>query len=229
MKIDADGLKSLYRGYVESQTPVSREDCPSVEQLVGTLRGGGSKKEKARVVDHLTRCGECAREFGFALETVRAESALIRELGGRGEPESAGRRRPFYLGFSWGLASLLVAVCAAGVLFWRLALSPARDTYRAGAAARLELIQPGQDPVRLGSLVFRWKPAGDVQYYVVEVYDEALAPLWKSEPVAGNLAAIPESLKEKLASGRKYFWTVTAHFARGDTLASPLRPFNLKD
>ncbi|OGD19347.1 MAG: hypothetical protein A2W03_18655 [Candidatus Aminicenantes bacterium RBG_16_63_16] len=154
---------------------------------------------------------------------------MIRELGGRDEGESAGRRRPFYLGFSWGLASLLVAVCAAGILFWRLALSPARETYRANARTRLELIQPGQDPVRLGSLVFRWKPVSDAQDYVVEVYDEALAPLWKSEPVAGSLAVFPESLKEKLVSGRKYFWMVSAHFVQGDTLASPLREFCLKD
>ena len=229
MKIDDDGLKSLYRGYVESQTPVSRDDCPSVEQLVQTLRGGGSKKEKARVVDHLTRCGECAREFEFALETVRAESRLIRGLGGREELESVCRRRPFYLGFSWGLASLLVAVCTAGILFWKLAISPGRETYRANAAARLELIQPERDPVKLAALVFRWKPVSDVQYYIVEVYDEALVPLWKSEPFAGNQAVFPESLKEKLVSGRKYFWMVSGHFAQGDALASPLREFSLKD
>ncbi len=229
MKIDDDGLKTLYRGYVDSQTPVSRDDCPSAEQLVQALRGTGPKKERARVVDHVSRCGECAREFEFGLETVRAESTLIREIGGQDEPEPTGRRRPFYLGLSWGLASLLVAVCAAGVLFWKLAISPARETYRANARTRLELIQPGQDPVRLASLVFRWQPVSDVKYYVVEIYDEALAPLWKSEPVVGNLAALAESLKERLVSGRKYFWMVSAHFAQGDALPSPLREFSLKD
>ena len=50
MKIDDDGLKTLYRGYVASQTPVSRDDCPSVEQLVQTLRGSGPKKDKGRTL-----------------------------------------------------------------------------------------------------------------------------------------------------------------------------------
>lgn len=229
MKIDNDGLKAAYRDYVRSQSPASREGCPSPEQLIQMIRGGGAEDEKTRTVDHLSHCGECAREFDFLLETVRAESAMIKALDCREMRGSTDRHRPFYFRFSWGLASLLVGVFAAGFLIWRLAISPPSDTYRASPVTRMELIQPGQAQANPSTLVFRWKPVRGAEYYVVEVFDEALAPLWKSGQVSQDRAVPPGGLKEKLTSGRTYFWLVTAHFPERETLASTLRAFSLKD
>jgi hypothetical protein len=229
MKIDIDGLKAAYRDYVLSQSPTSREGCPSPEHLIRMIRGEGTEAEKTGTVDHISHCGECAREFDFLLGTVRSEAAMIKALDGAERPEPADRRRPFYFRFSWGLASALLGVAAAGFLFWKLALSPSSDTYRAGAVSKIELILPGQARAELANLVFVWKPVRGAEYYVVEVFDEALAPLWKSEEVLQDRAVPPAGLKDKLAPGRTYFWQVTAHFPERETLVSPVQAFTLKD
>jgi hypothetical protein len=227
MKIDSDGLKALYKDYVRSQVPASRECCPAPERLLGMLRGEGTEAEKAAVVDHISRCGECARELDFLLEAVRAETTMLRDLERREARESGGRR-PFYFRFSWGLASLLVAA-AAGFLFWKTVISPSSETYRATSPLAMELIEPRHLQPDASSLVFRWKPIKDAGYYVVEVFDEALTALWKSEQVTQSRLLPSAVLKAKLEPGRTYFWLVTAHLTERETVVSPLQEFSLKD
>jgi hypothetical protein len=229
MKIDSDGLKALYKDYVRSRTPATREGCPGPEQLLRMLRGEGQEAEKTRVVDHVSQCGECARELDFLLEAVRAETTIIQDLERQEARASAARRRPFYFRFSWGLASLLVAAAAAGFFFWKTVISPSPETYRATSPSKMELIGPRQVQPDASSLVFRWKPVKDADFYIVEVFDEALTPLWKSDEVPQSQAIPSAGLKAKLAPGRTYFWMVTAHFPEKETTASPLQEFRLKN
>lgn len=228
MKIDSDDLKSLYQDFVRSQSPASRQGCLSPEELLLLLRGGGAKKAKRRFVDHLSACGECTKEFGFLLEAARAETALLADLESTDSGRFAVTRRPFFLRLSWGLAPLLVAVFAVGLLLWRNFVAPSHETYRATPSSGIVLVSPRRAEFTASSLVFRWKPVVGAEYYTVEVFDETLKPFWQSDSLSQISAIPPASLTGKLEPRRTYFWMVTAHFPERDTRASSLQEFSLR-
>jgi predicted anti-sigma-YlaC factor YlaD len=230
MIISNDGLKELYRGYVRSQTPASREDCPSAKKLLKLLRGRHSEKEKIRVVDHLSHCSHCAEEFEFLLDALRSEKSLIQDVERwLGTKEEAPQRRLFIRRLSWGLASLLAGVAVIGLVIWRFVFFSVPDRFRTNTPATVDLVRPLDQQAGLSSLVFQWKVVSEAEYYVVEVYDAALAPLWKSGALTQSRAVPSEELKEKLVPGHSYFWMVTAILPGRDKVQSPLKEFALKE
>ncbi|MEW5900402.1 MAG: hypothetical protein AB1715_02955 [Acidobacteriota bacterium] len=226
MKIDDQSIKALYQDYVRCQKPVSRENCPPVDLLVKTLRSGSSRKKAARIVDHISRCHDCAEEWKFLVEIVRNEKEFIREVEQwGGERQKTGELRPLFSRFSWGLASLLAGFIIVGILVLKFLVPPAQDKYRASSFPGIELLQPARASVSVSSLVFRWKPVQNREYYTLEIFDEALVPLWKSEPILESFASPPEELRLKLAAGKSYFWMVTAVLPGGERFHSSLREF----
>ncbi len=230
MKIDNQGLKTLFRANVHSNNPVSREQCPSAERLVGLLGGRASRRESTRLVDHISRCRFCAEELEFLVEARRSEKGLIQDIGqwlDRKERDSL--RPPLFSRFSWGLASLLAVFAVVCVLLLRFIILPAPETYRADSQTKIELLEPVDIRVPRSNLVFRWRPLPNTEYYVLEIFDEALAPVWESGKIAANQAAPPREISGKLAAGRTYSWLVTAHLPNGDQIHSSLVGFVLRE
>lgn len=230
MKIDDEGLKSVYRAHVRSITPVSREACPPAESMIRLLRGGGSRKHKTRLVDHISRCRYCAEEFEFLVQARRGEKDLIQSVGHwLGRKKRDRLRPPLFSRFSWGLASLLAVFAVVCVLLLKFMILPAPETYRAGSKAMIELLEPVDTRVPRSNLVFRWKPLPDTEFYVLEIFDEALAPVWKSGEITANQAVPPQEISVGLAVGRTHFWLVTAHLSGGEQVHSSLVEFVLRE
>jgi hypothetical protein len=229
MKINDDELKALYQSAAGSERPASRDGCPPVEELVRTLRSQASKSEAAAVTDHVLHCGGCAREWGFLVEALRNEKELIRDLEKwQGADLKTNLPRPFFTRFSWALASLLAGLVIIGILVLRFLIPPSSDEYRAAAGAGVDILEPVGKGVSLSSMVFRWKPVPNREHYLVEVFDEALAPVWKGGPTFDNFAAPAEALRAKLVSGKSYFWHVTAVLPGGERLLSSLAEFVIR-
>jgi hypothetical protein len=230
MVVDDEGLKSIYRAYVHSNTPASREKCPPTECMIRLLRGRGSKREKTRLVDHISRCGYCAEEFEFLVEARRSENELIQGVGrwlGRKERERL--RPPLFSRFSWGLASLVAAFAVAGVLLLKFVILPVPETYRADSHATIELLEPVDIRVSRPNLVFRWRTLPAAEYYVLGIFDETLAPVWESARLTADQAALPREIIRKLGAGKTYFWLVTAHLPGREQVHSSLAEFILRE
>ncbi|MGB7297201.1 MAG: hypothetical protein WBC70_16590 [Candidatus Aminicenantales bacterium] len=227
MKIDTDGLKAMFWNPARRKTPSSRAGCPPPEKMVKLLRSRSSGKEAAELIDHVSRCGSCFSEFGFLLDVFRQEKEFIREV----EIRTAGRleRRTLISRFSWRPALILAGFLIAGFFMARFIIHRPAETYRTGSPAAVELVKPARENVARAALSFEWRKVDGADYYILDLYDQALAPVWKSDKIFEETAALPEELAASLEVNRSFFWTATAFLRNGDKVASRLERFVLTE
>jgi hypothetical protein len=230
MTTDPDRFKALYGVQVRPQNPASRRNCPSPKRMVRLLTSRCSTREGAKLIDHISLCSDCAGEFAFLTEAIRSERVLVGDIENwLGTGQKAEPRRPHLLRYSWGLAPLLAAFFIVGFLVLKLVVLRSPERYRAAAEARVALLEPVEQKVSRQSLVFRWQPVPGVEHYVVEVFDEALSPVWKSPPLLETRIVPPDPVARGLVPRKSYFWLVSAYFSGGDKWLSPLEEFTPKD
>jgi hypothetical protein len=242
MRIDSDGLKALYQAHVRSQTPSSLKDCPSPKKMMRLLRSKSSAKQATQIVDHISRCSSCFCEFEFLVDVLRKEKEFIQEVEQlvQSREARAGRRpdqrkilglrlgwRPLFSGLSWRTALVLAGFVLVGFLVSKLVLFRAPEKFRTATSAGFELLQPVEKRIPRSSLVFRWEGVKDSEYYILELFDQALAPVWKSGKISENSAVPPEGLVKTLEADRPYFWMVTAYKTSGEKITSRLEEFFL--
>ena len=227
MKIDTDGLKAMYGNPARRKTPSSRAGCPPPKKLVKLLRSRSSGKEAVELIDHVSRCGSCSSEFGFLLDVFREEKDFIREV----ERRTAGRleRRTLISRFSWRPALILAGFLIGGILMARFIIFRPAEQYRTGSPAAVELVKPARESVAGATLSFEWRKVDRAEYYFLDLFDQALAPVWKSGRISGESAALPRELIDSLEVNRSYFWTVTAYLVNGDKVESRLERFVLTE
>jgi hypothetical protein len=235
MRIDSDNLKALYQAYVRSKTPSSTKGCPSPKKMIRLLRSKSSDKEATEIVDHISRCSSCFCEFEFLLEVLRKEKDFIQEVEqmfpGREtcQGRKGNRQKIFGLRMDWRTAFFLASFVLVGFLIAKLVIFRTPEKYRTGSLARVELLQPVEQTISKSSLVFKWEDVRDSEYYVLELFDQALSPIWKSEKIAKNSAVLPEELAKTLEINRSYFWMVTASITHGEKITSRLVEFVLRE
>jgi hypothetical protein len=242
MRIDSDDLKALYQAHVRSKTLSSLKDCPSPKKMMRLLRSKSSAKEATQIVDHISRCSSCFCEFEFLVDVLRKEKEFIREVEQLVQSREArvGRKadcrtifglrmgwRPLLSRLSWRTAFFLAGFVLAGFLVSKLVLFRAPEKYRTGTSAGFELIQPVAKRIPRSSLVFKWEEVEDSEYYILELFDQALTPIWKSGKINEKFAVLPEGLTRMLETDRSYFWMVTACKTTGEKITSRLEEFSL--
>ncbi len=223
--------------------PSSGKGCPSPKKMIRLLRSRSSEREATKLVDHISHCRSCAGEFRFLLEALRHEEKLIDDLGqwlssknpaGVQEGERLRRfdpgidRRPSFLRFSRSTAFLLTGFVLVGLLVAGLLIFRAPEKYRAGTGSAVELLNPVDEQISTSGLVFRWKKTRNSEYYVLELFDKALSPVWKSERISDNYAVLPRAVAEKLEINGSYFWMITARRTDGEDITSRLEEFTVK-
>jgi len=226
MKIDTAGLKSLFQAEVRSKPPGSREDCPGPEKIVWLLRSRIPRKKAAKIIDHISRCPDCAGELEFLLDVFRHEETFIQET----KEWLAGQKIPgwrsFSPRFSWRTASILAGSVLIVLAVLVAVILRVPEKYRAGSPAKIVLLQPAGEKMSRSSLVFRWQGVPGSEYYVIELFDEGLQPVWKSERIGQSRFIPPSDLLNRLIVEGRYFWMVTA-FSGGEKTVSSLEEFIL--
>jgi hypothetical protein len=236
MKIDIDGLKAMYPDYVRQKKPISLKDCPSPKKMVRLLRSGSSDKEATKIIDHISRCSLCFSEFEFLLEVFRKEKDFLQEVEKRlSESEGLGhgeklRRRILGWRLEWRLALIFAGLLLAGFFVAKFLIFQPSEVYRSGSLTDIKLLEPTGDEVSRAALVFRWEKVSHTEYYILELFDQALAPVWNSDRITQEESiALPEELITALEVNRVYFWMVTAYLENGEKISSPLQKIKLKE
>lgn len=243
MKIRLDELRERYVSCITDRTSVNRENCPSPEEINDCLRGSATKRKKNRLVEHITHCSFCLEEFQFVLEARRQETELKKGIERRyGLPSFRIRKskeknaeyfrlRRKILPFSVKKTRLTAAFTAvvlltvAGTLYFSL---NRKQSFRTPGQQIIKPIHPINKKVIKTSLLFRWKKQEGIEYYIFELFDETLFPLWKSPKILKNSIQLPPPVADKLVPGSTCFWFVTGFSTQGQKTESPLTPFIIK-
>jgi len=240
MRIDTDRLKTVYQDYIRQKTPSSLKDCPSPKKIIRLLRSRSSDKEATEIIDHISRCSVCFSEFEVLLEVLRQEKGFIQEVEKRllnsdrpGHQRESRQKilgrlldwRAFVPRFSWRTALFLGGFILASFFMAKFIIFQPSDTFRSESLAGVKLVDPVSEKVAKAALVFRWKRVDHSKFYILELFDRALAPVWNSDKITVESAVLPKKLAMTLEVNRPYFWMVTAYLANGEKISSRLEKF----
>lgn len=240
MSLSPDRLKRAYRDYLRGIVPSTRSECPPPGDLMFFFKAQATRRFKARILDHVSRCGPCAEEFASLLEVDRAArefTAYAEQLcPERGRPR---HRRKFSSGF-WGLGRLAaagvgLAALAAGLLVLTdrgpvAPPGPAMTLRSAGTILLVHLDSPSGIIRRNEIVAFRWRPSGTqpLGACVVSVFDDSLLRIWESPPVSTLSVNLPAAVQSTLLIGRTYYWGLSLVSGNSDE-ASDLEAFRIEE
>jgi hypothetical protein len=182
--------------------------------IAGSFEPSASIRDKKRIVDHISACSYCKEEFMLVVELRKAQADPLAERGGtlpgairREIARGRGHRHPLLWQYACVLIGLGLAFTSLFVLVHRREPS---DVYRTPVAGILTLA-PEIDQTVSGPIVFRWLSDPDAEYYVLELFDDALLPVWVSERIRGTRMKLPPDARSRLEVGQPYFWMITAY------------------
>jgi hypothetical protein len=189
-----------------------------MEKLLPFFKARKRTRKKMGIVDHVTRCSACSKEFEFMLELRRYEDELalqLRETRPQGLSSlPSGRTTPLIWKFASSIIGMALVFVSLGVIIKELA----REDLTRATRSCIELIQPKSGrPVTL-PLIFKWQAIARAKTYILEIYDESLLPFWKSSAVPATTIVLPDDVIARLQPEQAYYWTVTA-FSRDGKLA----------
>jgi hypothetical protein len=90
----------------------------------------------------------------------------------------------------------------------------------------IQVLAPGEGIVSKSRLVFRWKTRGFVDHYILELFDDALSPVFRSPEIKGTFYSLPKDLAKRLSSQR-YFWMISGFTLSEKIIESRLCQFFL--
>jgi len=235
MKIDQSELKKIIKELPHKKTSQTKTNCSSPKKLIALLRFELSDRKRSKVIDHLMDCGTCAQEIKFVNEILTAEINFDKEAAqivtGRNQ---ASRKKGKFVQFpipklSWSsvrvVAALTTVILISSMFFLIKTNKPAieRDTI-----PQLNQISPDNTSLSLSELIFQWENIPDSDYYMVEVVDDSLNFVWRSERILENKIIPSAELKELLKQETTYLWMVTCFLKNGKKVESDLAKFNVK-
>ena len=236
MKINHKDLERLYKDYIRQKVPLSRENCPKTKDIVNCFDSQFSKQKKTKIIDHITDCIYCLQEFDFILQSLRVEKTLFYEIySERKKKEKANfsTKKSFLERLSWNLVPLVIGaaiVVIGGIILIKndLFLRQEKREVR-GIIEKIILLEP-VNQIRFPSpSLFRWHDAEASDYYILEIFDKALNPFWKSPKILGMQFVAPPALFEQMNKNMAYYWMITSFRNDEKHDESSLQKFLLKD
>ncbi len=244
MKINLTVLRGLYASGIADFTQMSRENCLSPEILTECLRGQASKKNKNRMIEHISHCSYCMKEFQFILEIYRDEKKLIQKIAQLFDshskksktekktlknPDVLKKKNPFpFLQKTWNrafFAAGAVLIVAGGLALYVLIHGGLGQKFRGTNIDHIMLIKPVHNKSTRAPVVFQWRKMINADYYILELFDNTLFPIWKSWKILENKLELPPDIMENLSSGKSYYWFITGFFPGDRKIESSLEQF----
>jgi hypothetical protein len=240
MNINHDDLSRLYKAYLKAQTPGSEAHCPRASDIWLFFDRHVGKLKKRNILRHIRSCGCCAEDFQIFHEFYKETDQFEIDIGNwisRNEAKSANKSRNRKASFinspllRWGIIGSICALIAIGVFsIYRSAhlIDSSSERTSKNAQPEILLISPAnQSIVTKDALRFHWRndPLSDA--YVLELFDESLTRIWKSQLVIENEISVPMEIRDRLGIPAKYLWMVTGYRRSGQFIESALGVFRI--
>jgi hypothetical protein len=238
MKISDDDLKRLFRSYVADKIPNSVESCPSAEIILSLFFQASAKEEKTEIIDHISQCSRCLEVFDFCLEMSRGKNWLLTEIGTHinqakkkrsiisnlsGRPVIRHRWKSAFIPLT---AAILVTIAVVTIRY--ISTNAGRDD-RGRSSGAVYLLTPRSEIPSKIPIIFKWSSGRETQYALLDIFDEALLPVWKSAQISGDSYELPPEAQLKIKKARTYFWMVTIYLSDGTEVESELKQFSISE
>ncbi len=130
---------------------------------------------------------------------------------------------------SWKYASLLLGIILIISLVFTFVIfrNHKKEEYRGTTYPLIKLIMPIKGKYHKSLLEFRWEEIRNVDYYILELFDESLKPLWKSNKIKNNYIVLPHKYVAGLPENKMYFWVLRAYLPSGKIIESEIEDFIL--
>ncbi|MFC2167956.1 hypothetical protein ACFLRW_03150 [Acidobacteriota bacterium] len=235
MKIDQTEIKNIIGNPFLQKTSKTKRNCPSPRKLIALLRFEIPERKRSKIIDHTADCRTCAQEIKFMNEILKAEENFEKTASQIVIKEKPASRKkglsdnPPFPKLTWSsisvVAVLTTIILSTSMFFLLKTIKPAieRDTI-----LQLNHISPNEKSLSLSELVFQWENIPDSDYYTMEIFDDSLKLVWRSERIIENKVIPSTELKELLKPDIIYKWMVTSFLKNGKLVESDLASFNLK-
>lgn len=236
-KISHFELKKLYSEHSKFSNQFYTKDCPPIETIHGCLRSEISKKAKTKVIKHVISCYDCFREVKFISRIIEEETKLTfrigTELKKKNSTELEIKKKKIEQKFSfpklnWHYASIIIfSLFVVSIIVMTINKNPPLEKYRGENLSGYELIIQSNSINSSNEIELTWESIPFSKYYIIEIFNESLYPIWKSNKIHSNQLAInPISLN--IRKSNKYFCIITAFLSKNKKLESRLQEIKLQ-
>jgi hypothetical protein len=230
MKIQDDALKKLYQGYIASKVPLDRKECPTPKALFACFKPSTLKRKKRKVLAHITECSFCMEEFELLLQLQRYQPSLGDVMiDTPTTPICSAKRSHVRIGSRFFARQGYVLVGLALILFslFLIHQQKERPEVQRAREAKIMPTSPIHTYILGNPLIFRWQGQSGTQYYLVELFDDTLMPLWTSQKIPDAQIQLPDELVRQFQFGKHYFWMITAFSGTEKIAESDLLSFSV--
>jgi len=119
-------------------------------------------------------------------------------------------------------------VLAAGLTLYVIINGGLEQKFRGTEIDYIKLIQPKHNKATKAPIVFHWRKIENAEYYILELFDNTLFPIWKSKKIPENRIQLPNDIMESLSPGKSYYWFITGFFLGDGKIESSLEQFQIK-
>lgn len=217
MRVTDEELKQLYQERITGRLPA--DECLGEDLVIRAAAKDLGRAERARVVDHLRACSDCARSYRIAhaaKEWTESTASLVLQEGA-----TAGPARPLSTSGGWwrlmqpkwkalSVSAVIVVAIGISLLVWRAnqLLQNGPGSQRGGGDLTIAVDPPEGSVLTDVPRQFRWSAVEPAEAYQVIVYDFELTPIWESPQLEGTSVELPEVVRQKLSPGAAAYWRV---------------------
>jgi len=205
-------------------------------EIAAFIEKKSSKKQREKVLNHLSICEECYDNFAEVCEILKDMEKFSPQNIGVDYIKKAENlvintphieknyTNKIKLGFKKYAFVLAVVAFGLSILLFKTEFNVTSVKYRsANNITTLQLLTPQDLSVNnLKQLKFRWKSIRESKYYLFKLYDTIGNTVW--EKSTKNIH-IELTKKVKLTAGKKYLWQVIAFLDNGKKISSKLYAF----
>ena len=228
MKMELNSLKELYQAYVASRIPITRKNCPSPRGLIKTIGPSGTFRKKKKLIDHISKCSYCKEEFFLVLKVNNYEDLVLFNIKDTFLKPDLGVNPTDSI-----LTPSFVIKCATILIgFFLISFSlfviKKKDVSFNSLRRRnqvVQLINPDNVHILPYPLIFKWREFPKAQYYILELFDDTLLPVWISPKITGLKFQLPGEIVASLKKNMNYYWMISAFSSTGKIAESDLASF----
>jgi hypothetical protein len=230
MRDDWDQVETMIRDDLEGRGAGRQGECPRSEDLAQLVEGRLGRKARARTMEHVANCADCAR----VVHSLLRLSGEVDKLTQVADADRGRSSRPFHARESiamlmerrWLAYTALAMAFGLAVVSFFLLRHPEQPAIRGMDRAEIKLVSPKSgEAIESPDITFRWEAVNKASRYVVDLFGASLEKIESSEATSSLFYVLPADVGRKLVAGGNYFWRVTAIMEDGQETVSKLSEF----